>query len=701
MQIQAKVYCLPSNLKTGIRGAAAVRDGSFPNGLDYAVVGSEGWAASVTRLQYASIDLIDTVGKNNILVASSSSFVRLVNNQEESYTLIEAIPSTQSAVEITDLHTIEEVFTFAKATVFSGERTSTNEVCIKITLDTQLFATLPALKTRAYGFRFCSDDQNVFSTIGTPYVTCLGPSCSGVALFPASDGYPVKVCNRPLNADNLECYVVESDAKLATNLGLNTEQNLPMSLTQDNVAIRELPRLAQNSLTGYNGYREQSSLTIFSIGNQRVTTTWIADIRLIIEEGVWRGARKYSTVYQTYTTIRKTCNVTDCTGCMGYPTLQRLCYSASQCAVARCIGTTVNFQRPLCAMGSVVMRDLLQQLLINTQTVWIILTQTIKLVVDASSGQIRSRVLIEWPDTVFFSMMCETKDIVVSAIGLIASLINTITIKSQEILSSEAVALVPFDPSFNARSTLAMASITNMFSQLVFFPLYMSIASQKIFTCTANSLLAVVNLDTTGNFQIIIGSPEVQAASADVVGVCLTQVFNEDLQSNTMGSTVSGAVTQVANRLIDFGFTIQLSPMYHVTDATLSYAVGVTYGFMDVLQTLDEKHCKLPDITATTISKCACGDYAHRIATERRQQGIRDHAFWCTGVMQILRSDGKPRLVFNPYTLQELLDASVGKMDRYLNCIGTQTRFGNCDQYRPKLPILEQQGVDVGTKGLV
>lgn len=51
----------------------------------------------------------------------------------------------------------------------------------------------------------------------------------------------------------------------------------------------------------------------------------------------------------------------------------------------------------------------------------------------------------------------------------------------------------------------------------------------------------------------------------------------------------------MTSRLIWVGFTLELAPMYHMTDAMLSYATGVTYGFMDVLQTVDEKHCKLPE----------------------------------------------------------------------------------------------------------
>eukprot|EP00960_Hanusia_phi_P012499 365513-Hanusia_phi.AAC.2 len=270
--------------------------------------------------------------------------------------------------------------------------------------------------------------------------------------------------------------------------------------------------------------------------------------------------------------------------------------------------------------------------------------------------------------------------------------------KAQALLSSPQVALVPQDSTFNARATLSMASMTNLFSQILLLPIYTATAAQKTFVCTTNSLTAVLNTDLFGNFNLVIGDPSIQAVTGGMAGVCLTQVFSQATQNMALGggaAALSGAVGQVADRLIGAGLTLELSPEYHLTDAVLAYASGVTYGFMDVLQTIEQKHCRLPDLTVTTVSKCACGDLAHRVVAARRAETIADGALWCVGSMQLLDSSGKPYLIFNPYTYQELSDASRGKMDQYLGCVGTGGP--DCSQYLPTLPYLERQGVDVGT----
>ncbi|EKX36199.1 hypothetical protein GUITHDRAFT_117723 [Guillardia theta CCMP2712] len=538
LSVVVKAYCLPSSLKTGFRPAATVTDGSFPHGIDYKVAGSSSWSGSIMRMQYVSINLVDSIGHSNIVVVATSKNVSLISDQQQSYTLLQTIPSSQKAVQLTDVYSIDEVQSFpddgvadifVQATTTTWDASgspSTGPVCLHIALNTQTFANLVQLKSSAYTISKCSASNNVFSKVTTPYVTCLGHACSGVALFPTNDGYPVTVCDRKVASPTRR----------------------QISMTQDNVFIRQSPKLAQNSLTGWNGAGQQSSMTIFAVADQKVTTTWLSDIRLVVNAGVWNGTRSYSSSYQMLTTLKKNCSVSDCTGCMGYPTLQSLCYAASQCAVARCIGTEVNFQRPLCAMGSVVSK-MLRQSLITMQNVYLIFAQSMALIVDASTGQITNRVVIEWPDQVFFSAMCDMKDVTISAVGMLMSLINGITMKAQQVLSSSQVALVPTDPTFNARATLSMASMTNLFSQILLLPIYGAVASQKTFVCTTNSLTAVLNTDLLGNFQLVIGDPSIQAVSGDVAGVCLTQVFNQDVQNMALGgasNTLGSAVAQVA-----------------------------------------------------------------------------------------------------------------------------------------------------------
>eukprot|EP00960_Hanusia_phi_P063875 765608-Hanusia_phi.AAC.5 len=199
LRIVVQAFCLPSDLRTGIRNASTVTDGSFPSGINYAVKGSESWSTAVMRLQYASIDLVDSIGESNILVASSSQEVVLISNQRQSYTLLQVIPDTQKAIQFTDLYRIDEVVTFpgdtwadifvqGTTTTYSADGFPTmGPTCLHVRLDTANFANVIALKSSTYTVLPCAADANVFATVATPHVTCLGPSCVGVALLPAQD----------------------------------------------------------------------------------------------------------------------------------------------------------------------------------------------------------------------------------------------------------------------------------------------------------------------------------------------------------------------------------------------------------------------------------------------------------------------------------------------------------------------------------
>lgn len=163
----------------------------------------------------------------------------------------------------------------------------------------------------------------------------------------------------------------------------------------------------------------------------------------------------------------------------------------------------------------------------------------------------------------------------------------------------------------------------------------------------------------------------------------ISQVFEEDVENLGNPQSSSSVESIIAGLLIDIGEMYAMMQIDLITEsmiAMLTYAEGVVLGVMDFMQTLDQKHCKLPDLTMAEVPKCSCGDIPIRINVERRVEGLAEHAFWCTGTLQLTNEFGEPFLMFNPYTFTEL-EASWNRLDAYLGCIAQGDSA--CEQFVP------------------
>lgn len=112
---------------------------------------------------------------------------------------------------------------------------------------------------------------------------------------------------------------------------------------------------------------------------------------------------------------------------------------------------------------------------------------------------------------------------------------------------------------------------------------------------------------------------------------------------------------------------------------------------MDVLQSWDMDNCKLPPVGGGSVHTCVCGDKAASIPDEQRADKSSS-ALWCHGPLLLNKWDGAERLVWNPFSFQELLDqASNGNVDQYLECL--ENARGGC--VPPQSSKLQAQGVEL------
>eukprot|EP00960_Hanusia_phi_P014781 437869-Hanusia_phi.AAC.1 len=723
LQVEFRGYCAPADPRIGIYEGAQITDLNGITSVGYVVVGSESWSGDVYRMYFLSRDHLDTIGKRNLVLLSFKDSLKVIEDGQLSSTIYEV-----SSKGIVPMDVIEDVFVFATDTtseiLVKGTRKvdliepvtgktikQTVEVCAKISFDSVQFIYSTFLKSSSYRISYCSSNSNTFELLKRYYLVCTGQLCDNVIAIPMNNGYSVMTCKRS-NGDYLECLDVESDpviayqSTIASDIGLQDQgSRIPIWMSQSNVAIRRSQQLSQTCLTNVTSVTDLTSLTIFISGSAISRNNWISDIRLDLTSARWIGQQSSSSVYTMNMTLVSTCSIKDCSGCRGYMQLQRMCYAAAQCAVAKCIGTTINFQRPLCAIGKL-LEEMLRTVLLLLQNSYLIVTDVMKIVVNASTGQIQNQLEITFPDEAFFTTICQSKDILTDSVGILMSTVNGIVMKTKQYMDASSASLRPSDDRFNARITLVSASMTNMFSQILMLPLYFFIASQKTISCTANSLFAVMNLDVLGNFQLTIGNAYQRDISSQIAGTCLTELVQQDTQNIAFGNTkqnLASSISQLVNNMYTAYKLFPMEPVVHNIDAAITYVVGVLNGMMDVIQVVDEQNCKLPDLTTNDLGRCACNDVAHRIAQSRRVEGVNSLSFWCTGVLQIIKPNGKPQYVFNPYTYEELVEVISVSMDKYLECLATTQ--DSCSSLKPRMTQLKKhsqdrldyQGVDVAT----
>lgn len=189
--------------------------------------------------------------------------------------------------------------------------------------------------------------------------------------------------------------------------------------------------------------------------------------------------------------------------------MQRLCYSAQQCTLARCIGTLTNQNRPMCGIGQTGMAFYMVNI-VAAETVWRIFIETITTIVGLSLtlDPLARGAQVRWIDDSFFAAMCTAKDASASFISILTSVINFITqsLTSQPISYTETGAQ-RLDSNFQAMFTLIVTSLNNMLNQIALGALYPFMAMQKVLVCELNTVTAVVSLS---GFKISIGIPEIQ-----------------------------------------------------------------------------------------------------------------------------------------------------------------------------------------------
>jgi hypothetical protein len=178
------------------------------------------------------------------------------------------------------------------------------------------------------------------------------------------------------------------------------------AVTQQGVTILAKRILAQNSPSEWR----DNKITLFGTGDPEARSHWLKQIRIGIapDNSISAESRRSMQVKATVVTYHR-CDRTSCLGC-GSIKLQALCYAAQQCSVARCIGTVVNQNRPLCNLG-LMAKSQVEETLSMMLGAWLIFTESYGKILDVSLLNTQQKLLnIEWVDDAFFGYICTAKD---------------------------------------------------------------------------------------------------------------------------------------------------------------------------------------------------------------------------------------------------------------------------------------------------
>ena len=485
-------------------------------------------------------------------------------------------------------------------------------------------------------------------------------------------------------------------------------------------------------------YTDEKHVNVFVANHPKKSLNWLAALRIDTRAQNLKITSSETVKFEV--SVEHGCDVDDCTGCTGLT--RNLCYAAQQCTVSRCIGITVNLDKYLCAGGEI-LADALEYQLQIWQSSWTILSGIIVEIIAYSTTGSSSEVAEEyggqntWESKArqaaqsgtqkafskneksenekkkasgakkfsnqFTNLICLQKDAIYDIAAFITSFINTnvnviqgavamgngeqsLFTSTREIFDMDAHVSGEYE---HAQRTLVLASVTRLFGNVGLGLIYPQMIAQKATLCQGNDLMSI--LDTFG-FRMRVVPEKFVSASDAIVGKCLTNFQQTGVQEEQSVGTDSIAVmNSILDDSIAYIGTLPFGPHKHILDGVLSYTQSLVRGIQDVIQTADVRHCKLRDPTTDSLGKCACGDSPVGIPVERGDEGLAEHAFWCTGIMKLLNPFGEHHYVWNPYTYNQLV-AKAATLDTYLKCLSTNPGE-ECEAYEPRDPLFDLQAV--------
>ena len=526
------------------------------------------------------------------------------------------------------------------------------------------------------------DCSTYHDTVFSPHqrIVCLDPDCHRMLRIPYADA--------SLTVDDVIGYgAVDADEPAGFDWRLKSTKSFKMTrnqravldmsdtpvltVMQDNrvqLTSRQMSALGKVDTTRSDG---SFAVHIGMTGKAESQQSWLQNINLdipYIESSQVQLQVAPSFPVKQRLEMVVNCSISSCLGCQGSgpleTDLQNKCYSAASCGIAACVGTPVNMQRPLCQMASLIgtSADMLR---VTLGAFWSTLSRTIIGIVELSANR-RATYEITWPAETVQMGVCNAKDAIIEFWGVFGAMVGSVSgvnFASHKD-TSMSVSKEARTAGFVVMSATAFVELMSHFTMAV---VYVPIISWKMMECQLNSAFVVL---TAGNNVLRVGTAKFDKADEAAVGMCIQDKIKQELKDMSNDKTdekLQEGMAAIGSNIVGMVSSSYLGPMAFAFDATCAWALGVIKGLMNVFQVLDWTDCKLLDVDNAVVSRCVCGDKVASVPKEQREAKRAAHALWCYGPLMLTDTDGRDLLIWNPYSLSNLLEGST--VDDYLDCI--------------------------------
>lgn len=577
------------------------------------------------------------------------------------------------------------------------------EVCVQLHLRVYEFATEATVAPRPWqSWQACDDDADFVLSPEHRHV-CLDDACTQELMLPRVTTALTQVRQYPdrsdLSATNLfligapQIEAEQKGARLARVLGADARRALVD--TGDGARLRRVAVSARGTLAAV-GTEESFAARVLATHLGR--GSWLQELTVDRLNGRLYGAQRHAWIVENRLEVRSQCSIDSCDACSNAsnPALPYLCAAAQQCGVTRCAGTEVQVHKPLCNAGALLKESLHAQRLMLLAG-WRAFARTAAFAVELVEAR-RSRFEIALPAETTLDIVCHAKDVTVEAGAVVASALNRVVAGVRSL--DTAVRQTDFDPRATALDALTSMALTNLIANVLLLPVYQLLFVQRISLCgVSDAVLIVSNLlhgDGPEDALLTIGSVDIpdnfaQAqAAGSAVSVCVSDYERALVHDADIGG-LQVRIGSLVREVVDAVRANMLNAVTTAIDAALSWLAGIVRGLSDVVQVVDWDACKLPPVAGVPLDRCACGDKPLQIPHAARTSSYRAHAFWCSGWLVFPDPAGGTRLVWNPYSLEQLL--ALANVDAYARC--TTSESEDCSALRPRSQVLEAQGVEV------
>ena len=384
------------------------------------------------------------------------------------------------------------------------------------------------------------------------------------------------------------------------------------------------------------------------------------------------------------------CNFMNCFACTD-SVLQQRCYAAQNCAIARCVSTTVNHENLFCIGGGLI-KETVDIVVSDVTSAYLGAVEVYIGVFSLAQNRIRGKSIdIQALSEFATGRFCELKDLTVQVSAIIPATISTIyhitklKVSSRGRLSKLQIDLI--SPRFELMIRSFTGYVTEVINSILLYWVHFLYMNAKLVLCGSDKLA-----ELSGNFINIIDNTVgdennicslLEGSSNQGLALSDNQIIEQNMMRDFGGLDVKVEAQYSHGYLTNFkrSFT-RMAPnlmlirrnypkflLINSLTTGFDWLVGLLSSVGRLMTLFDDVSCRPQGTNLAHMTQCVCGDQAFQIVTQHALQTYDDSAFWCSGVLQVLDGAGTPRLIYNPYSLSDLKQEFDGKFIAYLTCV--------------------------------